>query len=98
VRTSATIKGLIELSLFLDLKGSKSSSLPLGFKGLIQALYYLIKPFLRLRFWRIKGSNTAPYYFGLEGVDSSTSLYNYGLIISSYAPVSYYMKVLKDNY
>jgi hypothetical protein len=33
VRTSGIIKGLIELSLFLELKGSKSGSLPLGFKG-----------------------------------------------------------------
>jgi hypothetical protein len=33
MRTSSTIKGLIEISLFLELKGSKSGSLLLGFKG-----------------------------------------------------------------
>jgi hypothetical protein len=32
MRTSGIIKGLIELSLFLELKGSKSGSLLLGFK------------------------------------------------------------------
>jgi hypothetical protein len=48
VRTSGIIKELIELSLFLELKGCKSGSLPLG-KGPIQALRYEIKPFLQLK-------------------------------------------------
>jgi hypothetical protein len=51
----------------------------------------------RLRFWRIEGSNAAPYYFGLKGIDLSPSLCNYGLKIGSYAPISYYTKVLKDS-
>ena len=66
-------------------------------RGPIQALHRPIKPFLRLRFWRIEGSNTAPYHFALEGIDSSPSLCNHGLKIGSYAPISYYTKVLKDS-
>jgi len=41
--------------------------------------------------------NITPYYFCLKGIDSSPSLYNYGLKIGPYAPVSYYTKILKDN-
>jgi len=40
----------------------------------------------------------APHYFGLEGIDLSPSLYNYGLKNNSYIPVGQYIKVLKDNY
>ena len=84
-------------SLFLDLRGSKSGSPPLGFQeGMGQgkwyphplgppwALYRPIKPFLRLRFWRIQGLNNRQLSNALglmfevhlfllcrEGVDSS---------------------------
>jgi hypothetical protein len=43
------------------------------------------------------GSNAAPHYFSLEGIDSSPSFCNHGLKIGSYAPVGHYTKVLKDN-
>jgi len=45
MRTSSIIKGLIELGLFLELRGPNLAPYYLGLRGLIQALYYVINSF-----------------------------------------------------
>ena len=85
--------------LFLKMRGPNLAPYYLDSRGPIQALHRPIKPFLRLRFWRIEGSNAAPHHFGLEGIDSGPSLCNQTMGSKS-APMPLLAtnaKVLKDN-